>query len=157
MSRSGEFDVGSLAKAVDQAREHANMANEIASWTHGTDHWAPLHKSDVPADEHGAWMFMGHETSAGPDEPGAHMWNYKHGVSRTNIHLDEHGRGYTFRWHNNAPHHFGPWSATEVLKQKGHYDSLEKQGQTPQTTYDDDFRAARNTKLRDAGFHVLEG
>lgn len=146
-----------MQRGLDRLREDRSLANEMGAWQHGSDHMAPLRASNLPAEEHGGFMFMGHETgehgTTGRQTPT--LWAYKHGISRKSVHLDAEGRAYSGEYGRDSTRFWGPTKATDMLRGKGHYDVLHELGSAPATRYDHDYIAGRNARLRSAGWGVM--
>lgn len=160
----------------DQEERHQDDARFATNWE-------PLHKSDLPADEHGPWMFMENKSEPvlkgrpSPDNDQMvtldgfgpqhmNLTTYKHGITRMPLHLDEQGRswkplgqvtqnGQTYQVMHRPTLGGTGWSAAKHLREAGHYDLLDKLGATPQTKYDTDYQMQRNKRLNDAGYTVV--
>ncbi|MCW2929909.1 MAG: hypothetical protein JWM19_871 [Actinomycetia bacterium] len=112
--------------------------------------WGPLHKA-LPEAEHPGWMFMQRHQA-----PEGERVTYKHGITRANLTLDHQGRAFGRDATDDSLWH-GPFEPSAVLNRRGHYQDLRSMGESPESVYDEDYRARRNQSLGDAGYHVVEG
>lgn len=118
--------------------------------------WGPLEKA-LPKEEHGGWMFMGYMPKGHGRGEGM-IREYKHGITRKNLALDEHATPYEPRdtaTFGRVYNKYMSASAVDVLKHKGHYKDLKRMGEQPGTPYNEDYQAKRNAGLREAGYDVL--
>lgn len=124
--------------------------------------WNPLHialdtfgKLDAAREADG-WMYMGTIQAARFDTPGwnkasGEVYNYKHGISRKGIFVDQEGRIWddtTQSWLHSSEQGQG-----KALSE--HYRKLAEQGESPQTAYNNEYISRRNKALSDAGYNVL--
>ena len=104
------------------------------------DHWKPLEDLLGPQRCVG-FMFMG-RLSNGRNQ-------YKHGISRQYLYLDDHGRVFV-RGENDA---FQEIRAREAIARIEA--PLRELGETIETPYDEGFIRRKDAHLRMAGFEVL--
>lgn len=178
-----------LSRALDKAREETENAHQD-DLTFVPD-WEPLHRSSVPESEYRGWMFMNrhiphpddhvanyvHDPALGKtwDEvkdrfnpniehdrtPPRGLVQYKHGISRQNLMLDENGHAWKvvrkdgYNGLDQGRALSGPMDAHGVLKQSDHYDTLHTLGATPETPYDLDYQVQRNQRMKEHGFDVI--
>ena len=138
-----------FAKTLDEAWKAATAGRGM----HDPD-WGPLHRSDLPEQERGAGLYMGRSDTAGQIRH-----EYKHGISRTSMALDETGHPYRYRATSlHDPGTYTPQgpSAVGYLRERGHYADLEAFGETPTSPYDTEYMLKRNKALKDAGIDVLQ-
>ncbi len=105
-----------------------------------TNDWRPLELLLDPGRCVG-FMFMGRLSNG--------ITQYKHGISRQYLFLDDHGRAYQ-RTANGC---FRRIATVEALA--GIEESLRAMGETLQTPYDSEYRRRRDRALSAAGFEVL--
>lgn len=104
------------------------------------DHWKPLEDLLGPRRCVG-FMFMGRLSNG--------LNQYKHGISRQYLYLDDHGRAFV-RDENSAFHEIGTIEAIARIETP-----LKKLGATFETPYDAEFIQHKSAQLRMAGFEVL--
>lgn len=152
-----------ITRAVDQAAQ--DLREKHADDLTLVPEWSPL-EAALPEPEWGGWMFMNRNadpvpTLAGQPGPGE-IISYKHGITRKGLHLDARGMAWIPHWGDllarpETTRWEGPVPAEMVLHERGHYLMLADLGAEPGTAYDEDYIAARNTRLREAGYTVIDG
>lgn len=113
----------------------------------------PLQLSSLKPEEHSGWMFMERKGpqpmhGGGQTPP---LFSYKHGITRTPLHLDDEGQSYGMV----AGKFAGARAAHHDLNSKGHYRMLEQMGASPSTKYDNDYIQGRNQRLTEHGWNVV--
>lgn len=135
---------GSLQNVMDQ-----QAVNVLVHRPKIEDQWGPL-RLVVPEKQRDGFMFMGtnHDFPGSESEPLIYL--YKHGISRGYLNVDEEGLFYKF---NPQTDTYSRVSQEDAFKKV--FDDLESLNATPETKYDDAYRAERDQKLADAGFTVI--
>lgn len=140
-----------IARSLDKFRDeqeerHQDDARYVPDFK-------PLQLSSLKPEEHSGWMFMERKDpqpmhGGGQTPP---LFSYKHGITRTPLHLDDEGQSYGMV----AGRFAGARAAHHDLNSKGHYRMLEQLGAKPETAYDNDYIKGRNQRLTEHGWNVV--
>jgi hypothetical protein len=159
MTTSADDDTGprgdALRRRLQALGEQLERTVKGPAGMHEPD-WAPLERV-LPLTHCAGFMWMG--WAVRPDGPP--IAQYKHGITRRYLNLDEHGNAYRY-----VPAPEPSWCGSHVripleLAIEEAFEGIERlhgvNPADPRTTpYDDAFRRSRNETLRRAGFTVLE-
>ena len=107
---------------------------------HTKDCWRPL-ESVLGRDRCAGFMFMGRLSNG--------INQYKHGISRRYLFLDDHGVAYE-RVHGDGFRRIATSEAIARIEE-----SLREVGETLETPYDSEYIRRKDAALRAAGFEVL--
>jgi hypothetical protein len=104
------------------------------------DYWSPL-ESLLGRDRCVGFMFMGRLSNG--------INQYKHGISRRYLFLDDHGAAYE-RVHDGGFRRIATSEAIARIEE-----SLREIGETLETPYDSEYIRRKDAAVRAAGFEVL--
>ena len=109
------------------------------------DVWAALHQV-MPEPWRLGFMFMGVIAQGA-----LRIFDYKHGITRRCLSLDNSGRVY--RYDPGTQNYVPQTDATAAIE--GVFEDIERLGATRETPYDEAYRQRRDDCLADAGYRVL--
>ncbi len=150
-------------KEIDE-KKLKKVAEEMACALPKKTVWGPLEKV-VPKKQQDGFMYMGKSfylyRSFGNREIIAPIHDYKHGITRKYLHLDESGTCYrntgeTKKMVGKLEKEYmvlEPCSCREALDVV--YKDIEKFGATRETKYDEDYKENVHKALADAGYTVV--
>jgi hypothetical protein len=114
--------------------------------------WGPL-ELVLPKEELDQWMFMGKHPN--PYAPGKSLFEYKNGITRRYLRLDDEGISYGYKgeYEGSDNRQRYPMIPLEEAVKRA-YEGIEEMGHTRTTKYNREFIEARNKALLKAGFGV---
>lgn len=146
------------AAAQSPEKLHAALSNVMAGvveslkkegWTFDPQ-WGPLELVLKPS-ELDQWMFMGKHPH--PTAPGKTLYEYKNGVTRRYLRLDDEGMAYGYKGDAKTPAEKYPMVPLEEAVKRA-YEGIEQMGATRETPYNEEYIQKRNDALIKAGFGV---
>jgi len=118
------------------------------------DIWSPLHKV-VPPKWRDGFMFMGkYRYKVSGSNGTVETYDYKHGITRRYLHITKSGRCYCNVKTTSDGIYLRPCSKKDAFKHA--FEDLSILGATPETPYDEKYRAERNKALVDAGYVTFD-
>ena len=145
-------------KPMEDVFKDVSMSMPRTTESESKDIWKPLHKV-VPKKWRDGFMYMGKYKYMyiNPQNQKAivETYDYKHGITRKYLHITKSGRCYcNIGGSSNDYILVEPCSKQKALDIV--FKGISKFGATPETKYDDLYRAERNKALAEAGFVTFD-
>lgn len=138
-----------LHNAIEQAAHSVYKSLEAEGWKFDPE-WGPL---ELVLNKHelGQWMFMGKHPH--PTSPGKSLYEYKNGITRRYLRLDDEGLAYGYKGDATTETSKYPSIPLETAVESA-YEPLGQMGETRHTPYNEDYIRRRNEALIKAGWGV---
>lgn len=138
-----------IHEAISNAFEQAHKSLEAQGWKFDPQ-FGPL-ETVLKPEWLGGMMFMGDHPH--PTMPGRRLYEYKHGITRKYLRLDDEGQAYSFN--GNAKTEVEKYPAMDLDKAIDNvFAGIEKQGETRESKYNETYRRKRDEALINAGIGI---
>lgn len=145
-------------KPMENAFKDVSMSMPRTTESEEKDVWKPLHKV-VSKKLCDGFMYMGKYKYMyiNPQNQKAivETYDYKHGITRRYLHITKSGKCYC-----NVGRSLNDYILVEPCSKQKAFDivfkGISKFGATPETKYDEQYRAERNKALAEAGFVTFD-